>query len=473
MAPVPEILGAELFRSLCESMAAGVAVLDADGRIVYWNPAAERIAGRPRASVMGLTCAALLPDDYEQEPASCAVASSALPPEGGDVSCALLKGDGTVTDVIRSVRWFEPPPSRLEAASGGPDRRPWAVISFVDVAAARRQQAELEALRDELRPRDSFFGLVGSSRPMNVLYALIERIAPTPSTVFVTGESGTGKELVAAAIHYASPRAGRPFLSLNCAAVPTELFESELFGHARGSFTGAVRDRVGRFEAADGGTLFLDEIGEMPLAAQAKMLRVLQQRQFERLGEVRVRNADVRVITATNRDLKAEVAAGRFREDLYFRLRVIELRVPPLREHKVDIPQLVAHFLRIHADRAHRRITGAEPEVLRELMRRDWPGNVRELENQVEYAVALAAGETLTLADLPVPTENERPSPQLPEALSLPCDLEAYIAAIERENIERALSAAGGVKAEAARLLGLSERVLRYKLDKVRTTKLS
>jgi transcriptional regulator with GAF, ATPase, and Fis domain len=339
-----------------------------------------------------------------------------------------------------------------------------------------RAQLELENtyLQEELREARSFGELVGQSRALQGVLRRIELVAPTEATVLILGESGTGKELVAREIHRRSRRAARPLIRVNCAAVPRELFESEFFGHARGAFTGALKDRAGRFEAADGGTLLLDEVGEIPLELQGKFLRVLQEGQYERLGEDRTRTVDVRILAATNRNLEAEVAAGRFRADLFYRLNVFPIHVPPLRERLEDIPLLAAHFLRLAA----KRLGVSEPplsaaDVMR-LQSYGWPGNVRELQNVIERAVILARGGRLHL-DLPeigLQEEAEVPATPAPAPRLRPGKFltEAQMREYERENLVAALEAAGwrihGPRGAAA-LLGIKPTTLASRMQKL------
>jgi len=298
---------------------------------------------------------------------------------------------------------------------------------------------------------------------------MIEKIAPTRVTVLVLGESGVGKELVARAIHQKSLRADGPFVVVNCGAIPEGLIESELFGHEKGAFTGASHSKRGLFDAAHGGTLFLDEVGELPLHVQVKLLRALQQRTIRSVGGVQDREVDVRIVAATNRDLEQEVREGRFREDLYYRLNVIGLRVPPLRERKEDILPLVEHFMERHGARPGMRLSREAQKLLLEY---EFPGNVRELENLVERAITLADGDEIGPDVFPPEVRRVRPSfdESLLEDAPIPpgFDLQAWLDAFERRMLERALEQAGGVKVEAARLLGISFRSFRYRLAKYR-----
>ena len=307
------------------------------------------------------------------------------------------------------------------------------------------------------------YGIVGRSRAVLELAERIERVALARSTVLVTGETGTGKELVARAIHDRSEQRRLPLIKVNCAAIPETLIESELFGHVRGAFTGATAAKKGKFALADGGSLFLDEIGTLPLGLQAKLLRVLQEREFEPLGSERSERVDLRVITATNRDLRQLVSEGRFQEDLYYRLNVIPLHIPPLRERREDVPLLAEHFLRRHAQRCGRPVPALAPEALQLLLEYDWPGNVRELENTLERAVVLSrepvlGREQISLMGARAPSQGGLPSARLHENVEW----------AERESIRRALQQAGGVKKDAAELLGLSQRALSHYLAKHR-----
>ena len=321
-------------------------------------------------------------------------------------------------------------------------------------AALAREVKDLAAART----REGFAGFLGASPPMQAVYRVIEAAAPSRATVFVTGESGTGKELAAEAVHRLSPRAGGPFVPINCAAIPRELIESEIFGHVRGAFTGAVADRQGAAQAADGGTLFLDEICEMDLALQGKLLRFVQTGQFQPVGSTRLVSVDVRFVCATNRDPMAEVKAGRFREDLYYRLHVVPLRLPPLRERGEDVVMLAEAFLARAAKEEGRRFVRLSPDAKAALLAHPWPGNVRELENAIRGAVVLADGEELTAEMLPAAVRAPpRAARRTPPAAAEPI---RTLAEVEREAIERALQATGGNIPRAAAALGISPSTL-------------
>jgi two-component system response regulator PilR (NtrC family) len=310
--------------------------------------------------------------------------------------------------------------------------------------------------------------IVGRSKVMHEMLDMIDRIAPTRTTVLITGESGTGKERVARAIHDRSDRAGEPFMVVNCGALPEALMESELFGHEKGAFTGASTRHRGLFREADGGTLLLDEVGELAASLQVKLLRVLQERAVRPVGAAQESPIDVRVLAATNRDVESDVASGRFRQDLYYRLNVIRLRLPPLRERKEDIPLFTERFIRRYAAEMGKEITGFTADGMRALERYGFPGNVRELENVIERAVALAGSRVIGLGDLPPEVSGAVGAPS-PALLMLPdqgCQLDDVVNEVERRLLLEALERAGGVRTAAARLLGISFRSLRYRLQK-------
>jgi DNA-binding NtrC family response regulator len=321
----------------------------------------------------------------------------------------------------------------------------------------RRLRKETGNLRARLAERYSFENIIGSAPVMQDIFKVVAQVSGSRASVLITGESGTGKELIAAAIHQRSPRAKGPFVKLHCAALAETILESELFGHERGSFTGAVGRREGRFQQASGGTLFLDEIGEISPAVQVKLLRFLQEHEFERVGGNETVRVDVRVIAATNRDLKAEVARGRFREDLYYRLNVIAVEMPALRQRLSDVPLLAAHFLRKYSAENGKTVGGFSDEALSALVGYPWPGNVRELENVVERSVVMCNGERITAAELPPHLKPVTPS----QELKIPG---ATLAEIEHYAIVKTLESTGGSTSRAAELLGISVRKIQYKL---------
>jgi two-component system response regulator PilR (NtrC family) len=350
------------------------------------------------------------------------------------------------------------------------------LIALVKAAVQKRELArrgrilaqDNELLREQLAARGRFESMVARSVAMHQVFEVVEKVAAARTTVLITGESGVGKELVARAVHARSPRKESPFVPVNCGAIPEGLIESELFGHSKGAFTGAQTDKEGLFQAAQDGTLFLDEIGELPLSLQVKLLRAIQERRIRPVGDNADLDVDVRLVAATNRDLAAEVRAGRFREDLYYRLNVVEIRVPALRERREDVLPLADHFLRRFAAEHGRAVPRLSADAKRRLSEYWFPGNVRELENLIERAVALSTGEDVTVDALPAVLRATgahalSPGGPLPAGFSL----EEYLAQIERELIDRALTEASGLKKEAAARLGLTFRQFRHRVKKL------
>ncbi|REJ82606.1 MAG: sigma-54-dependent Fis family transcriptional regulator [Acidobacteria bacterium] len=372
-----------------------------------------------------------------------------------DGPVVVISGHGNIDTAVRAIRegafdFLEKPLSLSR------------VVLTVDHALQqRRMERELETLSQRF-DRDET--LQGASPAMRKLKEQLKVVAPSESRILITGENGTGKELVAREVHRRSARSAAEFVALNCAAIPEELIESELFGHVKGAFTGATANRTGRFVQADGGTLFLDEIADMSLKTQAKVLRVLEEQRFERVGDTRSIEVDVRVLAATNKDLEDEIAEGRFRQDLYFRLAVIPLRVPPLRERREDIPQLVEHFLATLARQDGRGTKRADPEVMRCLQGYSWPGNVRELRNLAERLLIMAPGPTITVDDLPANLRRDQATPFGPLLEQEFGSLKDAREAFERAFIERQLERAEGNVTQTARALGLERSSLHRKL---------
>src|SRR5438093_2605076 len=410
-----------------------------------------------------------------------------------DIIAIVVTGFGTVKDAVEAIK------------RGACDfvSKPFQIDELLHVLESALEQRRLKMenayLRAQLEERYSFAGIIGKSTAMARLFQLLETVAPTSSTILITGETGTGKEVVARAIHHASPRRANRFVALNCSAIPETLLEAELFGHVRGAFTGAVGTRQGRFEQAHKGTLFLDEVGTMSVALQMKLLRALQEREFERVGDNQTIKVDVRVIAATNSDLARLVAEGLFREGLFYRLNVIPIRLPPLRERREDIPLLVQHFLDKFADLQSPLAAGLQARsestsssspaattaqtrgsamhvsqgAMRALMAYAWPGNVRQLENAIERAVALSAGrQQIDVADLP-PEVQVTPEPLTAPVVDFPddgLDLPAYLSTIERDLIRRSLERTGGNRNKAAELLKIKRTTLVEKLKRIENT---
>lgn len=323
-----------------------------------------------------------------------------------------------------------------------------------------RLQEENIFLKERLADRFDFSQIIGRSRAMKELFETLSLIAPSDATVLIYGESGTGKEIVANAIHQNSPRAQKPFIKVNCAALPETLLESELFGHERGAFTGALTRKAGRFQLADGGSLFLDEISDMSLTTQVKLLRVLQEREFEPLGSTKTIQVNIRLITATNKDLEEEVNAGRFREDLFYRLNVVPIHLPPLRKRKDDIPLLAEHFFDILREKNRSSVKGFLPKTMDIMVRYDWPGNVRELENVIERSVLLCRSEFISPEDLPLPVQGAEDKDQ--SMVSVPQGM--TLKEVEKEVIVQTLSDKKGSRTQTARILGISRKTLQNKL---------
>jgi PAS domain S-box-containing protein len=435
---------------LIEAMAEGVFTLDREGRIALWNRSMERISGFQAQEVLGRSCRVLGFDRCLRRQCPKGVEDCGIYVQGAvdGKECVLRHRDGHDVPVMKSARV-------VRDGEGGVVGVVETVTDLTGLRAAQHQAREAVRRLEELH---GFSRLVGRSAAMQRVTAAIRAAAASEATVLIQGESGSGKELVAGAIHFHSRRAQRPLVTVNCSALPETLLESELFGHAAGAFTGASRPRTGRFEEAEGGTLFLDEIGEFSPAIQIKLLRVLQQREIQRLGESRSRPIDIRVIAATHRDLYREVLAGRFREDLYYRIKVFPIGVPPLRERREDIPLLAAHFVARLRAATGKAITGLDPQAAAALQRHPWPGNVRELENAMEHAFVLCAGGRIALQDLPpevqrpaAPAGGLRPSNQEADALRL----------------REVLAACGWNKAEAARRLGLSRTAVWKRMKKL------
>jgi len=345
--------------------------------------------------------------------------------------------------------------------------KPFKIEELAIVLRRALERRRLTTQIEQLQDRFAFENIIGESGAMQAVLRLVQKVVATDVTVLICGESGTGKELIAQAIHYNSPRADKPFVRLNCVAIPETLLESELFGHERGAFTGAVARRPGKFELANGGTIFLDEIGDMSLHTQAKILRVLQEREFERVGGSETIKIDVRIVAATNKDLAKAVEGGSFREDLYYRLNVFSINLPPLRERKEDIPLLVEHFVEHNARYLGKPLTGLTAEAMNILLAYDWPGNVRELENYIQRAAVMADGKLIGPECLPPHLLTFNPKVEEEPELDPTKSLDEMLEGLERKLIRAALQRTGGVQSRAARLLGITERSLWHRIKKL------
>jgi DNA-binding NtrC family response regulator len=393
-----------------------------------------------------------------------------LPRMDGLEFLSLIRRQNSVVPVVMMTAFGSVETAVQAMKSGATDflLKPFSLDHLMQVVQKALEIRELRdenrKLKQELGRRYEFDNIIGRSEAMQEIFATVERVAPTRATVLLAGESGVGKDLIARAIHFHSPRRDRPLVKINCTAIPENLMESELFGYEKGAFTGAQTSKPGKFEQADTGTVFLDEIGDVPAAIQVKLLRVLQEREFERLGSNVTRHIDVRVVAATNQDLRAALEQGTFREDLYYRLNVVPMNIPPLRDRKQDIPFLANHFVHKLAPETGCRAEGITEAGMAKLMAYHWPGNVRELENVIERSLVMCSGTELDAADIKL-EDAPRPRPQndsphfLPEGMTL----DQY----EQEIIREALRRADGNKSQAARLLGLTRNALRYRLTQM------
>jgi len=453
----PQILG-----MVVDAMADGVFTVDAQGRFVAWSRGAERITGYRSEEVVGKPCRIMEGPNCKGFSTVAELLESPKPPPDGicNQECKVLARDGRELYLHGNIRVLTDDQGAIKGAVG----------TFTDLTAFLRANEKITLLEEQAKSRTAFQRLVGKSAPMQEVFRRLRLAAQSDVTVLLTGESGTGKELAAQAIHAVSARQDKPFLSINCGAIPETLLESELFGHSRGAFTGAVRDKAGIFEATDGGTLLLDEIGDISPLLQLKLLRVLQEHEIQRVGETRPRQVHVRLVAATNKDLGALVTAGALREDFYYRIHVFDLRLPPLRERREDLPLLVDHFLQELGREHGKPVTGVTRDALHHLMAYPWPGNVRELRNAIEHAFVTVQGETLTLLDLPVEIRLPPATPRhaLP-SLPAPGDQE------ERQRILEALAQAQGRRTEAAKRLGCSrvtlwKKIRQFQIDVGETT---
>ncbi len=455
------------------------------------RPAARLLVVDDEESMLDFLGLLFREEGYEVDTASSVAAARQRLDRGYDLClCDLLMPDGNGLDLLREIKAsgadtavivmtaYTSTRSAIEAMKAGAFdyvSKPFDVEELKVVCQRALEQTELRVenlyLRRELEGKYTFANIIGKSARMQAIFSLIDRVARTTSTVLIHGESGTGKELIARAIHFSSPRGQQRFLSINCGAMPENLLESELFGHERGAFTGAVREKKGLFAEAAGGTLFLDEIGEMTLSMQVKLLRVLQERVVRKVGSNVEEPVDVRILAATNQDLEAALAAGEFREDLFYRINVIPLHLPPLRERREDIPPLVDFFIDKYCGELGvppRRISVGAMRVLEAY---HWPGNVRELENVIERTVALATGDALGREDLPAHlSSGRRPPAHAPELPAEGLDLEAHLDAVRADLMRQALERSDGVQTRAAELLGMTFRSFRYYAKKAGIT---
>ena len=432
----------QYWKTVVNTIQDGVMVVTPEGQIVSVNQALVDMTGYSREELIGASCAIL-------GCSSCEIARG-VPDchwcvmfQKGELrrqQCALVRKNGTQVPVVKNA-------SVLRDTDGSVFG---AVETITDISDLVDKEQQIEIFRRELSGEDSFHGIVGRDPRMQQVFDLIDGVARTDVPVVIYCESGTGKELVAKAIHDAGPRRERPFIKVNCAALNESLLESELFGHVKGAYTGAHRDRAGRFESAGDGDIFLDEIGDLPLATQVKLLRVLEEKVIERVGDHRPIPVRARIITATNRDLPELVAKGEFRQDLYYRINVIPIRIPPLRERREDMALLASHFFRRSQMKSGKRVRGISREAMDRILRHPWPGNVRELRSAFEYALVACKTDMIEPRDLPLESFGQ-------PAVCLPGEVAGgSLDEIKRERLRKALEEAGGNRSEAARILGIS-----------------
>jgi PAS domain S-box-containing protein len=445
-APAKTLTGERKLKAILDSVWEAVVTVDRQHRIESVNRAAERLIGITEEEALGKDCRTVLSANFGPAQAQCPMGdlSDSGTPQT-EVGGTLVRADGRIVPVSASWAFLEDTPGNVLGF----------VISF-------RSYEEIERLADERRSRFPFREIVGKTARLQEIFDLVDAVKDTDSTVLIEGESGTGKGLFARAIHDLSPRRDGPFVKVNCAALTETLLESELFGHVKGAFTGAISDKVGRFEAASGGTIFLDEVGEISPSLQAKLLHAIQDREFQRVGSSRTMRADFRVITATNRDLRKAVSEGRFREDLFYRLHVIPLRIPPLRERTEDIPLLLTHILNRLRRRGLDRVRAVSPEAMRCLMAHRWPGNIRELENVLERAAVVSRGNVISVADLP-----EEVASAARRAEDAPVAAPRTGADDERARIVSVLEANRWNRGAAAAALGVDRTTLWRKLKRL------
>ncbi|EFI33831.1 PAS modulated sigma54 specific transcriptional regulator, Fis family [Desulfonatronospira thiodismutans ASO3-1] len=446
-------------KDIVEIMQEGLLVVAEDGTIQMVNHALENITGYSKEELLGQPCSIFKCDACKllRQASSGAWCRLFERKEQVKRKCHLMRKDGSYITVLKTAA----------VLSDDQGQTMGAVEIVTDISEMDRLDRQLRQLTRTLDEESSFQGIVGHSRQMKNLFELVEKAAQSDFPVFICGESGTGKELVAQAIHNLSPRAEQPYIQVNCAALNESLLESELFGHVKGAFTGALQHRKGRFEAAHKGDIFLDEIGDLPMAMQVKLLRVLETKTFERVGDNRTISVDLRFITATNKNLPDLIARGGFREDLFYRINVIPIHLPPLRERKEDVPHLVDFFIKRLSRKNKKNIQGLSPEAMRIFMQYSWPGNVRELKSALEYSYVLAEGDRIRSENLP---EYLKDGGNDFQAVDLPPAPAENLQQRQKQELIEALKQSSGNKSQAARLLGINRvtvlnRMRKYGID--------
>jgi transcriptional regulator with PAS, ATPase and Fis domain len=439
------------WKTVVNTLYDGILVVAPDGKILAMNPAAERLTGYKASELVGKSC-------RELDCTGCEIFGKG-PGENwcglyarGDVrakKCTITNKENRLVNVIKNASVLRDNDGKIIGA----------VETLTDMSEIVRKQQEIMELRKSLHLDEGYHGIFGKSIVMQSLYELIDNVGLTDAPVMIYGESGTGKELVARAIHEVSSRNSNPFIKVNCASLNENLLESELFGHVKGAYTGADKGRIGRFEAAHGGTIFLDEIGDIPLSTQVKLLRVLEEKEIERVGDHKPIKVDVRIISATNRNLDILLSEGQFREDLFFRINVFPLRIPSLKERREDIPAIVENFIRLNNDRTDKKKLGMTPEALEKLMEYDWPGNVRELRNAIEYAFVLCPGGGIGINHLPVKIVSGAKEVDRPSHLPSP-------KTDRKEELIKVLKETGGNRSKAAKQLGISRVTIWKRMKK-------
>ncbi|MFW6334181.1 MAG: sigma-54 interaction domain-containing protein [Desulfosalsimonas sp.] len=440
----------EHWKTIFDTLHDGLMVVDTEGSIVAANPAAEEITGYSAEELEGRSCRILNCTGCKFVGEGRGEKWCKLFAVGGvrDKKCLITKKDRRTVHILKSARVLRDESGEMIGA----------VETLTDISQIIRQQREIESLRQTYQLDEGFYGILGKSQVMVNLFEMIDNVARSDAPVMITGQSGTGKEMVARAVHEAGARKGQPFIKVNCAALNENLLESELFGHVKGAFTGADRSRIGRFEAAHEGTILLDEIGDIPPSTQVRLLRVLEEKKIERVGDHNPIPVDVRVLTATNKDLEKLVSEGKFRQDLYFRINVFPIHCPRLTERPEDIPMLVQHFMRRNMMNSDKKILGVTPEALEKLMAYDWPGNIRELRNTIEYALVLCPGGSIDLNHLPARITGGKTK-------SL-AGKEAGDNENDRARHEQLLRQTGWNQSETARQMGVSRVTVWKKINK-------